>query len=175
MKEQVVLVDENDEPVGLMPKLEAHEKGALHRAISVFIFNKSGELLLQQRQHDKYHSGGLWTNTCCSHPYSGEKTSEAAQRRLWQEMGIHSELNFLFSFQYSVEFDNGLKENELDHIFWGISNEIPAVDKREVAAYKYVSKAALLADMQANPDSYTEWFKICIDKVFKNIGAGIAK
>ncbi|CAG5017567.1 Isopentenyl-diphosphate Delta-isomerase [Dyadobacter sp. CECT 9275] len=169
MNVQVVLVDENDTPVGLMPKMEAHEKGALHRAISVFIFNTEGDLLLQQRRYDKYHSGGLWTNTCCSHPLPEEDTTRAANRRLLEEMGIEAELHFLFSFQYHAALENGLTEHELDHVFWGITDQKPDINISEVESYKYISRTELLADLTARSETYTEWFKICIQDVLEKI------
>ncbi|MCF2443808.1 isopentenyl-diphosphate Delta-isomerase [Dyadobacter sp. CY345] len=169
MSNQVVLVNENDDEIGLMPKLEAHQKGALHRAFSIFIFNTKGEILLQQRAFGKYHSEGLWSNTCCSHPYPNESTVNAAKRRLYEEMGIHSPLNFLYSFQYQAAVDNGLIEHELDHIFWAVSDEKPEINAEEVLNYKYISPRELRADMIKNPGSYTEWFKICLDEVLSKI------
>ena len=118
--DKVILVDKNDNQVGLMPKLEAHEKGLLHRAFSVFIFNNEYKLLLQKRATSKYHSGGLWTNTCCSHPREGEDISEAANRRLFEEMGIKTSLRKVYDFIYKAELDNGLTENEFDHVFYGV-------------------------------------------------------
>ncbi len=169
MSNQVVLVNENDDEIGLMPKLEAHQKGALHRAFSVFIFNTKGEILLQQRAFGKYHSEGLWSNTCCSHPYPNESTLNGAKRRLYEEMGIHSPLNFLYSFQYQAAVDNGLIEHELDHIFWAISDETPEINVEEVLDYKYISSQELSEDMIRNPGNYTEWFKICFDEVLSKI------
>lgn len=169
MSNQVVLVNENDDEIGLMPKLEAHQKGALHRAFSVFIFNTKGEILLQQRAFGKYHSEGLWSNTCCSHPYPNESTLNGAKRRLYEEMGIHSPLNFLYSFQYQAAVDNGLIEHELDHIFWAISDETPEINVEEVLDYKYISSQELSEDMVRNPGNYTEWFKICFDEVLSKI------
>lgn len=169
MNDQVVLVNEQDEEIGLMPKLEAHQEGMLHRAFSVFIFNSKGELLLQQRAMGKYHSEGLWSNTCCSHPYPGEATGTAAIRRLSEEMGISAPLHFLFSFIYHAELDNHLIEHELDHVFWGISDDIPAINTSEVASYKYVAMAELRKDMTLSPGEYTEWLKICFDKVTDQI------
>jgi isopentenyl-diphosphate delta-isomerase len=165
MNDQVVLVNENDEEVGLMPKLEAHQKGVLHRAFSVFIFNSEGEMLLQQRAFGKYHSEGLWSNTCCSHPLPEESTQHGAVRRLMQEMGLEAELQFLFTFQYHVNLENGLAENELDHVFWGISDAVPQINTQEVSNYKYIRMEDLKADLIRNPDSYTEWLKICISEV----------
>jgi isopentenyl-diphosphate delta-isomerase len=169
MNDQVVLVNENDDQIGLMPKLEVHQKGMLHRAFSVFIFNSKGELLLQQRAFGKYHSEGLWSNTCCSHPLPDEDTSDAAIRRLREEMGISAPLNFLYSFIYNAELDNGLTEHELDHIFWGISNDLPVINTAEVVDYKYLLMHDLQKDILANPDNYTEWLKICFDGVAAKI------
>ncbi|GGB85747.1 isopentenyl-diphosphate Delta-isomerase [Dyadobacter sediminis] len=165
MNDQVVLVNEDDVEVGLMPKLEAHQKGVLHRAFSVFIFNSEGEMLLQQRAFGKYHSEGLWSNTCCSHPLPDESTHDGAIRRLQQEMGIEAELQFLFTFQYHVDLENGLAENELDHVFWGISDAVPEINTLEVSNYKYIRMEELKADLIKNPESYTEWLKICLSEV----------
>ena len=165
MNDQVVLVNENDSEIGLMQKLEVHQKGLLHRAFSVFIFNSNGELLLQQRAQGKYHSEGLWSNTCCSHPLPDEQTHDAAVRRLEEEMGISTQLHFLYSFIYNAELGNGLTEHELDHTFWGISDELPVINTSEVSNYKYISVTDLKKDMKENPASYTEWLKICFDEV----------
>jgi len=169
MNNQVVLVNENDDEIGLMPKLEAHQKGLLHRAFSIFIFNTKGEMLLQQRAYGKYHSEGLWSNTCCSHPYPNESTLVAAKRRLYEEMGIHSPLSFLYSFKYEAAVDNGLIEHELDHIFWAVSDEKPNINVDEVLNYKYISPEDLKIDMQKRPAVYTEWFKICMEEVLQKI------
>lgn len=166
-KEFVILVDEQDQEIGLMEKMEAHEKGVLHRAFSVFVFNDQGQFLLQQRAFSKYHSGGLWTNTCCSHPRKGETVLEAATRRLQEEMGFIVPLEAQFSFIYFRELDNDLIEHELDHVVFGKFNGIPAINADEVASYKYVDKEVLIADMKANPTNYTEWFKICFEEVLK--------
>lgn len=169
MMDQVVLVDENDDEIGLMPKLEAHQKGVLHRAFSVFIFNTNGEMLLQQRAYGKYHSEGLWSNTCCSHPFPDEGPLVGAKRRLNEEMGIHSPLHFLYSFRYEATLDNGLIEHELDHIFWAVSDETPRINLEEVLAYKYIPVDALRTDIKERPELYTEWFKICLDDVLNKI------
>lgn len=165
MNDQVVLVNENDGEIGFMQKLEVHQKGLLHRAFSVFIFNSNGELLLQQRAQGKYHSEGLWSNTCCSHPLPDEQTHDAAVRRLKEEMGISTQLNFLYSFIYNAKLGNGLTEHELDHTFWGISDELPVINTSEVSNYKYISVTDLKKEMKENPASYTEWLKICFDEV----------
>jgi isopentenyl-diphosphate delta-isomerase len=166
-KEMVVLVDENDQDIGLMEKMEAHRKGVLHRAFSVFLFNEQGELLLQQRAFSKYHSGGLWTNTCCSHPRKGETPLEAAKRRLMEEMGFTlDELDHQFTFIYNRKLDNELTEHELDHVIFGSYSETDfEFNPEEVASFKYVSLEFLREDMVSNPDEYTEWFKICFEEV----------
>lgn len=163
--EYVILVDENDQEVGQMEKMEAHEKGLLHRAFSIFLFNDKKELLLQQRAHSKYHSGGLWTNTCCSHPRAGETVLEASNRRLMEEMGIKAEMEPQFHFVYRAELDNELTEHELDHVVFGAFNGEPNINPEEVAAWKYVSMNEIDADMKANPEKYTAWFQIVFDEV----------
>jgi isopentenyl-diphosphate delta-isomerase len=169
MYDEVVLVNENDNEIGFMPKLEAHQKGELHRAFSVFIFNSKGELLLQQRAYGKYHSEGLWSNTCCSHPLPNEATSSAAVRRLQEEMGLQASLRFLYSFLYKAELENGLTEHELDHVFWGVSDHEPIINTSEVANYKYISVDDLAVDLTTNPARYTEWLKICFGEVIEKI------
>ncbi len=168
-EEYVVLVDEQDNEIGLMEKMEAHEKGLLHRAFSVFVFNSKKEFLLQRRALSKYHSGGLWTNTCCSHPRNGETTLNAAKRRLQEEMGFVCEIEEQFSFIYKKELDNNLTEHELDHVFFGQYEGKIDFNQDEVMDYKYVKLDDLLLDMQNNPDDYTVWFKICFDEVLKRI------
>ncbi len=168
-EEQVVLVNENDEKVGLMPKQEAHEKGVLHRAFSVFIFNSKNELLLQQRALHKYHSPGLWTNTCCSHQRDGETTKDAGKRRLFEEMGFATELKETTSFIYKAPFDNGLTEHELDHILMGNFEEAPNINEDEVASWKWMDLEEVKKDIQANPDIYTAWFKIIFDKFHQHL------
>ncbi|MFZ1527325.1 MAG: isopentenyl-diphosphate Delta-isomerase [Ferruginibacter sp.] len=164
---QLILVNENDDPVGFMEKMEVHEKGLLHRAFSIFIFNQKGEMLLQKRAKNKYHSGGLWTNACCSHPLLGEATEPAAHRRLKEEMGFDTVLNKSFSFVYKVHFGNGLTEYEFDHVFTGkYDGEIRPVAE-EVSEYKYVPVAELLDDLQQNPQNYTAWFQIAIPKLME--------
>lgn len=166
MSEYVILVDESDKPLGLMEKMEAHEKGLLHRAISVFILNEKREIMLQQRAFEKYHSGGLWTNTCCTHPRDGESTIEAANRRLEEEMGLSCALQPLFSFIYRAEFDNDLIEHELDHVFVGHTNEnvIPKLNPEEAASWKWMSIPDIEADIIQNPNHYTAWFKIVFEQ-----------
>jgi isopentenyl-diphosphate delta-isomerase len=165
MEENVILVDDNDNQIGLMAKTEAHKKALLHRAISVFIFNSEGEWLLQRRAFSKYHSAGLWTNTCCTHPLPNENNQDAANRRLKEEMGMHSALKELFSFTYKETLDNELTEHELDHVFLGTSDLIPNINSDEVAEYKYISYDDLIRDIQKNPNNYTVWFKKIIERV----------
>lgn len=159
-EEQVILVNTQDTIIGTMPKLEAHQKAVLHRAFSVFIFNDKGELLLQQRALDKYHSPGLWTNTCCSHQRQGETSLEAGKRRLQEEMGFNCDLKELFWFIYKAPFDNGLTEHELDHVMIGSHNLNPKINPDEVAAFKWMPLADVAKDIDAQPHLYTVWFKI---------------
>jgi len=166
-KEKVILVDENDIQVGLMPKLEAHQKGLLHRAFSIFIFNSNYELLLQKRAISKYHSGGLWTNTCCSHPREGENTLDAANRRLLEEMGIKTNLRKVFDFTYKADLDNELTENEFDHVYYGIYNEDPVINFDEADDYKWIDMETLNNDINLNGQNYTVWFKIAFDYFYK--------
>ena len=161
--EKVILVDENDNQVGLMPKLEAHQKGLLHRAFSIFIFNSKYELLLQKRASSKYHSGGLWTNTCCSHPREGEDTLDAANRRLIEEMGIETSLRKVHDFIYKAELDNDLTEHEFDHVLYGIYNEDPIINKDEADDFKWIDMDSLNEDIKTNGDNYTIWFKIAFE------------
>ena len=165
----VILVDENDQEIGQMDKLESHEKGALHRAISVLIFNSKGEWLIQQRAMGKYHSAGLWTNTCCSHPAPGEDSKAAAQRRLQEEMGMAVDLNYSFNFMYQAVFDNGLTENELDHVYVGYSDDLPTLNEEEAMDYRYVDLEYLQQSIQLNPEKYTAWFKLMIPKVTEKL------
>ena len=163
----VVLVDENNVELGIMEKLEAHKKGLLHRAISVFTFNSKGEMLLQQRAKGKYHSELLWTNTCCSHPFPKETDVDAANRRLQEEMGLSAELKYSFSFQYKVKFDNGLTENELDQVFIGMTNDEPIPNPDEVNAYEYRNIDLIKNQIDSNPEEFTEWFKLLFPKVLE--------
>ena len=160
MEEKVILVNENDEQLGLMEKMEAHQKALLHRAFSVFVFNKKGELMLQQRALDKYHSPGLWTNTCCSHQRSGESNLQAGKRRLQEEMGFECSLKELFSFVYKAPFDNGLTEHELDHVMVGHYDRDPVINPAEVASFKWMPMEDVKRDILEQPELYTEWFKI---------------
>ena len=167
--EKVILVDPQDRPQGLMEKMEAHEKGLLHRAISVFVFNAAGKVMLQQRASHKYHSPDLWTNTACSHPRDGESALEAANRRLMEEMGLASTLNPAFTFIYKAEFDNGLIEHELDHVFLGFSEEEPKLNPEEVRDWKWADPKAVSTGIVENPDLYTPWFKIIWERVVKHL------
>ena len=161
----VILVDKDDNPIGKSSKIEAHEKNLLHRAFSVFIFNSEGKILMQQRAKDKYHSAGLWTNTCCSHPFPGEDIYAAAYRRLWEEMGIKTELKYLMKFQYYAPFDNGLTEYEIDSVFIGYCDKKPVINKEEVQAYKYMDFQNIEEDIIENPENYTVWFKIIFERL----------
>lgn len=172
-KENVILVNENDEQIGLMEKIEAHEKALLHRAFSVFILNDKGELMLQQRALHKYHSPGLWTNTCCSHQREGESNITAGKRRLQEEMGFVTELAEAVSFIYKAPFDNGLTEHEYDHVMTGIYNEAPVINPDEVADWKWMDVQAVKEDIGKNPDEYTAWFKIIFDKFYQHIKVDI--
>lgn len=169
IEEKVILVNENNEQIGLMPKLEAHEKAVLHRAFSVFVLNKKGELMLQQRAAHKYHSPLLWTNTCCSHQRQGETNIEAGKRRLLEEMGFECELKEVFSFIYKAPFDNGLTEHELDHVMVGEFEENPKINKEEVNDFKWMTLEAVKVEMKAHPEKYTEWFKIIFDKFYNHL------
>jgi isopentenyl-diphosphate delta-isomerase len=167
--ENVILVDEQDNALGLMEKMEAHEKGLLHRAFSVFILNDQKQILLQQRAHSKYHSGGLWTNTCCSHPRDGETNLEAAHRRLQEEMGFDCPVEKILDFVYRAELDHGLTEHEFDHVFIGTYNDDPVINPEEVASFKWMDLEELKDDIKNHPEIYTEWFKIIFDRYYKHV------
>ena len=169
MEEQVILVNEKDEPIGLMGKMEAHEKGLLHRAFSVFVFNSKQEVLLQQRAACKYHSPNLWTNTCCSHPRAGETNQQAGERRLQEEMGLQVPLQEVFSFIYKAPFDNGLTEHEYDHVLIGYSDAQPQINPEEVASWKWLSLEAIKEDILQVPEQYTAWFKIIFEKFYHHL------
>lgn len=158
-EEEIILVDENDNELGFIPKMEAHERGLLHRAFSVFVFNDAGEMLIQQRALDKYHSPGLWTNTCCSHPGKNEEAEKAAHRRLREEMGFDCELQYVYKFLYRAELENNLIEHELDHVFTGVYNQNPEPNAAEVAAYRWISETQLKAELNSAPQNFTYWFK----------------
>lgn len=165
--EEVILVDENDNEVGTEEKIKAHEDAKLHRAFSIFIFNSNGEMILQRRALKKYHCGGLWTNTCCSHPRKGETLEQAAHRRLKEEMGFDTELERVFSFIYNAPFENGLTEHELDHVFIGTYNDQPNINKEEVEEWKTITVEDLKKDVEQNPQNYTPWFKIALERVIE--------
>ena len=166
MKDQVILVNPEDNPIGYMEKIEAHQKGLLHRAISVFIFNERKEMLIQRRALSKYHTPGIWSNTACSHPRKNETTMEAADRRLFEEMGLKTTLNYGFKFLYKAEFNNGLIEHELDHVFFGFSNEKPSLNISEVCDFKYLNKGNIEKMILQQPDIFSPWFKLTYKKVF---------
>jgi isopentenyl-diphosphate Delta-isomerase len=165
-EENVILVNQKDEQIGLMPKMEAHEKAVLHRAFSVFVLNDKNEIMLQQRAQHKYHSPLLWTNTCCSHQRNGETNLQAGNRRLYEEMGFGTDLKELFHFIYKAPFDNGLTEHELDHVMIGHYNEEPKINPEEVQSWKWMSIEAVQKDMQVHPEVYTVWFKIIFDQFY---------
>lgn len=165
----VILVDENDNPKGVAGKMEAHKKALLHRAVSVFIINPEGKWILQRRALDKYHSNGLWTNTCCTHPNPGESSADAAHRRLREEMGLECELKELFAFSYIEKLDNELTEHEYDHVFFGITGSEPVINTEEVEDWEAVSFADLHDDILKNPDNYTSWFKMIYERVHSHI------
>jgi len=169
MEEKVILVNENDEQIGLMEKIEAHEKALLHRAFSVFVYNDKNEVMIQQRALSKYHSPGLWTNTCCSHQKEGETNVEAGKRRLMEEMGFHTNLKEVTSFIYKAPFDNGLSEHEYDYILVGHYNDEPKINPEEVADWKWMSLEAIKKDMANCPEKYTAWFKIIFSKYYNFI------
>lgn len=165
-EENVILVNQNDEQIGLMPKMEAHEKAVLHRAFSVFVLNDKNEIMLQQRAKHKYHSPLLWTNTCCSHQRDGETNLQAGNRRLNEEMGFETELKELFHFIYKAPFDNGLTEHELDHVMIGYYNEEPKINPEEVESWKWMGIEEVQNDMQLHPEVYTVWFKIIFEEFY---------
>lgn len=166
---EVILVDEKDNAIGIADKILAHRQGFLHRAFSVLIFNTSGEWLLQQRADDKYHSGGLWTNTCCSHPYPGEDVFIAANRRLAEEMGLHCHLEKHGELSYRVDFDNGMTEHEYDHVFTGTSDSLPIPDTKEVKSWKYITCDELQGQISKYPEKFTYWFKLIFEKVYPDL------
>ena len=166
---RVILVDEDDNPVGTEEKLNAHQNGGkLHRCFSIFVFNDKGEMMLQKRADGKYHCGGLWTNTCCSHPKPSEDVEDAAHRRIQEEMGFDCSMEEVFVFQYKADFDNGLTEHEMDHTFIGRYNKDPNPNSEEVGDWKWIKINDLKKDIQKNPDKDTPWFKIAVEKVLKH-------
>ena len=169
MTEYVVLVDELDNKVGLMEKMEAHINPTLHRAFSIFIFNSKNEMLLQQRALSKYHTPGLWTNTCCSHPRDGESLHDATNRRLQEEMGMQCELKEAFSFIYKADVMQGLVEHEFDHVFIGTSDDLPIINKDEVESFRYDTVENIKADRERNRQHCTAWFKIAFDKLIETL------
>lgn len=164
-EEFVILVDEHDKELGTMEKMQAHREGKLHRAISVMIFNANKECLMQKRSSFKYHSAGLWSNACCSHPRRGEAPVDAAKRRLYEEMGIRCELQKVYDFTYEIKLDGGLTEHEFDHVFAGICGDVPLPDPLEVSDWKYISVSKIKEEMQRDPDQFTEWFKLIFERV----------
>jgi isopentenyl-diphosphate delta-isomerase len=165
MTEMVIIVDENDNELDIQEKIKAHKEGTLHRAFSVFVFNSKGEMLLQKRSINKYHSGGLWTNTCCSHPRPGEAIEDAAKRRLNEEMGFYCDLKEVFHFVYNVEFENGLTEHEFDHVFICNYDGPVEIDPNDADDFKWMDLGSIREDIEQNPEYYTEWFKIGFDKL----------
>lgn len=161
--DHVILVDDQDRETGTMEKMAAHREGLLHRAFSVLLFNSKGEILLQKRAGSKYHSGGLWTNTCCSHPLPNEPILEGVRRKLKQEMGIDNRPEFAYKFIYHVALDHGLTEHEYDHVFIGTFDGEPEINEHEVEDWKFMDMAALRSDMQQNPDNYTHWFRLIVN------------
>ncbi len=169
--EEVILVDKDDVEIGVMEKMEAHQKGELHRAFSIFIFNENDELMLQQRASSKYHSGGLWTNTCCSHPRKGESTEEAAHRRLKEEMGFDCELKEIFAFTYNTDVGQGLFEHEYDHVFIGKYNKVAEINTEEVEDYKFKKLSGLTMDVLMSPNDFTKWFIIAFGKMIEYLNS----
>jgi isopentenyl-diphosphate delta-isomerase len=169
--EFLILVDKEDKEIGQLDKISVHQSGLLHRAFSIFLFNSMGFVMLQQRAMSKYHSPGLWSNTCCSHPSPGERTQAACSRRLVEEMGIKCSLNFAFSFTYRAEFGNGLIEHEYDHVYFGFTDKIPKLNEQEVRDWKYISVKELGKQILAHPEQYTEWLKICFPKVLEHLAS----
>lgn len=165
MEEKVILVDISGQEIGVAEKIQAHREGKLHRAFSVFVFNALGELLLQKRAQSKYHSGGLWSNTCCSHPRPEELTEEAAHRRLKEEVGFDCGLHEIFSFTYKVKCDNDLTEHEFDHVFLGTFEGEPTPSPQEVDEWKWIDLAELRQDVREHPERYTYWLRISLDEI----------
>jgi isopentenyl-diphosphate delta-isomerase len=162
---EVILVNQEDQPIGVMDKMEAHRKGLLHRAFSVFIFDSKGRMLLQQRSHDKYHGALLWTNACCSHPFPGEDVQTAAKRRLSEELGFFTKLEKIFSFTYTASVENDLIEHEFDHVFAGEYEGEIIANPNEVAAFEYRDMKAIGQDLEIIPDCFTSWFKIAFPRI----------
>ena len=171
---QVVQVDEYDNDIRFVPKLEAHYSGVLHRAVSVLVFDYTGRWMLQKRANDKYHSNGLWSNTCCSHPFPNEDVKVAAERRLYEEMGLNCPLKKQYSFQYKAEFDNGLIEHELDHVFVGVTDDIPNPNHDEVSEWRMISTEDLERELIERPEDFSEWFKIIVPEILKTYQPKVA-
>lgn len=166
MPEKIILVDKNDQEIGTGGKMKVHQDGTLHRAFSIFVFNTENEMLLQKRAKAKYHCGGLWTNTCCSHPQKGELLEEATHRRLQEEMGFDCELKEIDSFIYKAKFDNGLTEHEYDHIFIGKFNDQPNLNPEEADDCEWIDPDSLKEKIKKNPENFTVWFKIAMKRIF---------
>jgi isopentenyl-diphosphate delta-isomerase len=167
-EEFVILVDQNDQEVGQMEKLAAHQGGRLHRGFSVCVFNNRQELLLQQRAWGKYHSAGLWTNTCCSHPRPGESLEKAAHRRLQEEMGFDCQMQEIFHMQYRFDFSNGLTEHEYDHVFIGFFDQLPRPNSYEVAQWKYMTLPEIASVIESQSNSFTDWFQLMFARLKEN-------
>lgn len=167
MEDQLILVDEHDRRTGTAGKTLVHKEGLLHRAVSVFLVNSRGEWLLQQRHKDKYHSGGLWSNTCCSHPRHGEVVSTAARRRLKEEMGITCPLSPAFTFRYRIAFEDGMIEHEYDHVFTGVYDGDPDPHSEEVMDWKWISPSDLSRDVAEHPEDYTFWFRFVFERALE--------
>lgn len=166
MIEQVILVNNDDDATGEMEKLQAHKLGRLHRAFSIFIFNSQGQLLLQKRQEGKYHSPGKWSNTCCGHPRPGENIFTAASRRLHEEMGLNCGIHYIFKFKYFARVSDALSEHEIDHVFFGVADDLPELNPQEACAFKYIPMDMLKLDLRERPAAYTEWLNICFNRVY---------
>ena len=167
--EKIILVDKNDKEIGTGEKLKVHKEGKLHRAFSIFIFNSQGQMLIQKRNSNKYHSGGLWSNTCCSHPRAGKALTEEIHERLKQEMGFDTDLKEIFSFIYKVRFDNNLYEHEFDHVYIGRYDNDPKPNPQEAEECKWIPISELTCDTKRNPDDYTYWFKAALERVLLNL------
>lgn len=168
-QDEVILVDEDDTQIGISEKIKAHQAGKLHRAFSVFIFNAKGQMLIQKRAKAKYHSGGLWSNACCSHPNPGESTEAAAHRRLKEELGFDCPLMELYHFVYRANLDNGLSEHEYDHVLVGTSDIDPKADPAEVEDWKWIDRISLREDMKHNPSNYTYWLRASLGDVLAKL------
>lgn len=168
---EVILVDPHDNPLGTMEKQQVHLQGLLHRAVTVYVFNRRGQLLLQRRAQDKYHCGGQWSNTCCGHPFPGEETRHAAERRLYEEMGMRLPLMPAFEISYHLPVTDGLSEHEYGHIFFAVSDEHPQLNPREADAWRYSDLAELEAEIAATPQRFTPWFRHTLTKVREYLDA----